>query len=239
MTDKHDEAHETAADASPAKRFFIYMLVKDIELIPSVVDLVDNSVDAARIRLEARLDTGPAGGRTGDATGNPPTGDATPENRDLTGYWVKLVAGPDRFEISDNCGGLPLDMAERYAFRFGRPEDFPGSPLAVGQFGVGMKRALFKLGTQFTVSSVTDRSRFVLPVNVEEWARDLDPRWRFVFSMADPEYSPADGEKSGPLSRSTGSMRASPKISRRWASLATFGSTWNSDISLRSKPAWR
>ena len=55
MNDTNDEAEEAAADASPAKRFFIYMLIKDIELIPSVVDLVDNSVDAARIHLEATL----------------------------------------------------------------------------------------------------------------------------------------------------------------------------------------
>jgi hypothetical protein len=32
-------------DASPTKDFFISMLVKDIELIRAIIDLVDNSLD--------------------------------------------------------------------------------------------------------------------------------------------------------------------------------------------------
>jgi hypothetical protein len=179
------------------------MLVKDIELIPSVVDLVDNSVDAARVRVQAQLDADMRGGNGGvspnaeELAPTPETTAQTAKAQDLSGYWVKIKAEPDRFEIQDNCGGIPLDTAERYAFRFGRAEDFPGSPLSVGQFGVGMKRALFKLGTGFTVSSIADGSRFVLPVNVEEWARDPDPRWRFVFSHADPNYAPTESDVQG------------------------------------------
>jgi DNA mismatch endonuclease Vsr len=41
--------------ALPAKRFFVGMLVKDIELVPAIVDLVDNSVDGAK-RLRPRPD---------------------------------------------------------------------------------------------------------------------------------------------------------------------------------------
>jgi hypothetical protein len=233
MNDTNDEGEEAAADASPAKRFFIYMLIKDIELIPSVVDLVDNSVDAARIHLEATLAPSQGGEGAGEAAGIPAAGNATPQDRDLTGYWVKISAGPDRFEISDNCGGIPLDTAERYAFRFGRPEDFPGSPLAVGQFGVGMKRALFKLGTQFTVSSVAEGSRFILPVNVEEWARDLDPRWRFVFSEADADYSPADGVTKG---TSIQVDRLHPSVAEDFASMGVQGDL-RIDLELRHQSA--
>ena len=35
-------------DASPTKELFILMLTRDISLIPSIIDLVDNSVDGAR-----------------------------------------------------------------------------------------------------------------------------------------------------------------------------------------------
>jgi hypothetical protein len=187
------EAARPTADATPAKRFFIYMLVKDIELIPSVVDLVDNSVDAAQVQL--------AGQTRGDA--HSPSGASAEGAKaaiplpDLSEFWVEVDAGPDRFEIRDNCGGIDLETAEKYAFRFGRPEDFPGSPLAVGQFGVGMKRALFKLGTEFVVRSTSTRSSFVLPVNVEEWALDQDPHWRFTFSEAQANYEPAEGETLG------------------------------------------
>lgn len=179
------------------------MLIKDIELIPSVVDLVDNSVDAARARLDAQR---AARGEDVDSIGTGvPGAPATDQEAaaqaaalpDLTAFWVRITAGAGRFEIQDNCGGIPLGMAERYAFRFGRPEDFPGSPLAVGQFGVGMKRALFKLGTRFKVSSIADGSRFVLPVDVDAWARDVDPRWQFAFSEADPTFTPTDADVRG------------------------------------------
>ena len=29
----------------------------------------------------------------------------------------------DSFCIRDNCGGIPLDVAQEYAFRFGRPKE--------------------------------------------------------------------------------------------------------------------
>ena len=77
---------------------------------------------------------------------------------------VKVVVRPDRFEIRDTAAVSTSTLAEKYAFRLGRAEDFPGSPQAVGQFGVGMKRALFKLGTRFEVRSVTGVSGFILPV---------------------------------------------------------------------------
>src|ERR1051326_5430154 len=118
-----DHPAGNVVDASPEKRFFIHMLVKDIELIPAVLDLVDNSVDGARgIRGDERFD-------------------------DL---WVRLNIGPERFAITDNCGGIDIGTARSYAFRFGRPWDAVGVPGSVGQFGVGMKRALFKLGRAFT-----------------------------------------------------------------------------------------
>ncbi len=35
-------------DASPTKEFFIYMLTRDIDLEPAIVELVDNSIDGAK-----------------------------------------------------------------------------------------------------------------------------------------------------------------------------------------------
>ncbi len=118
---------DTTIDAGAEKRFFIEMLTKDIELLPAIVDLVDNSVDGAR--------------------GLHPDGN-------LTGQWVKIEVADDSFTISDNSGGIPVDVARHYAFRFGRSRDFVGIKRSVGQFGVGMKRAIFKIGQLFTVESV-------------------------------------------------------------------------------------
>lgn len=155
-------------DANPNKRFFIDMLVKDIELVPAIVDLVDNSVDAAR---------------------------ALRKGKPLTGLWVHLRATPEEFSICDNCGGMEADVARRYAFRFGRAEDFKGVESSVGQFGIGMKRALFKLGNCFIVRSVAKSSRFSLTVSVDEWADEPGPDWTFVLDDVDDHAGGKSGER--------------------------------------------
>jgi hypothetical protein len=163
---------ERRVEASPEKRFFIGMLVKDIELIPAIVDLVDNSVDGALLLR-------PGG--------------------DFTGLWIRIATEADRFVIEDNCGGIPLDVARRYAFRFGRPSDFPTMEGSVGQFGVGMKRALFKLGKGFRIVSRTQTTRFVLQVDVDEWASQPGPDWSFQLDDVDESYQPASADDVGTL----------------------------------------
>jgi hypothetical protein len=166
---------DTTVDAGAEKRFFIEMLVKDIELLPAVVDLVDNSVDGAR--------------------GLHPDGN-------LSGQWVKIELSNDQFKISDNSGGISAEIARHYAFRFGRSKDFAGVKRSVGQFGVGMKRAIFKIGRAFSVQSAhrgqagdSDGSRFSLQVDVEEWA--VQEAWTFEFSPVQESINLAPDEVAG------------------------------------------
>jgi hypothetical protein len=152
-------------EAGADKELFVSMLVKDIELLPAIIDLIDNSIDGARA-------TSPS---------------------DMAEHHVQLQIEPQRFAITDDCGGIGLDIARRYAFRFGRPRDYEGLPGSVGQFGIGMKRALFKLGREFTVTSRTASSYFVLRVDVDEWLADQTPDWQFRMSTIDTEYDAASG----------------------------------------------
>ncbi|GAA3680312.1 histidine kinase/DNA gyrase B/HSP90-like ATPase [Yimella lutea] len=168
-------ASDTTVDAGAEKRFFIEMLTKDIELLPAIVDLVDNSVDGAR--------------------GLHPDGD-------LSGQWVKIEFGDDSFTISDNSGGISVDVARHYAFRFGRSKDFTGVKRSVGQFGVGMKRAIFKIGRAFAVqsahrgeASADDGSRFSLNVDVEQWA--VQQEWTFQFERVEEGVALATDEEAG------------------------------------------
>lgn len=164
---------DTTVDAGAEKRFFIEMLTKDIELLPAIVDLVDNSVDGAR--------------------GLHPDGN-------LAGQWVRIAFGDGTFTITDNSGGISADIARHYAFRFGRSKDFTGVKRSVGQFGVGMKRAIFKIGQAFEVRSAhrgetgaNDGSRFHLNVDVEQWA--VQEAWTFQFESVDEGVTiPADEE---------------------------------------------
>ncbi len=164
---------ENTADrikAGPTKSFFIDTLVKDIQLIPAVVDLIDNSVDGAlRVRQH--------GGSFED-------------------LYIRLVVKSDRFVIEDNCGGIPFKTARDYAFRFGRPEGTPTVNHSVGQFGVGMKRALFKLGTRFRIESVSDTHRFVVEVDVDEWKTD-DEDWHFDWTELETLDPPPPAEERG------------------------------------------
>jgi hypothetical protein len=144
----------------PTKDLFIYMLTRDLQLGEAIIDLADNSVDGAK---RSRND------------------------KSFTGLWTRLKLSPDEFRITDNCGGIDVDIARHYAFRFGRAAGAPTIKHSVGQFGIGMKRALFKLGNQFTVTSAAAHSRFTVRVNVSQWA--AKPEWEFAFSELEENIS--------------------------------------------------
>ncbi|KAM3091273.1 ATP-binding protein [Phormidesmis sp. 146-35] len=139
-------------NAEPTKELFIYMLVRDIPLIRAIVDLVDNSVDGAT-RLQS--------------------------NEDYEGLWIRISASEDSFQIEDNCGGITVKEAEEYAFKFGRANDAEATPKSIGRFGIGMKRAFFKIGRKFTVESATPNSTFSVSADVEEWKKKSE--WTFEF----------------------------------------------------------
>ena len=149
-TAKSAKPKKRRADAKPIRGFFAGMLSKDITLPAAIFDLLDNSLDGAR-RMK------------GDAS--------------LSGLWVRISATQSGFEIEDNCGGIRISVAEDYAFRFGRTDrarkilDFDHS---TGQFGVGMKRAFFKLGTGFSVDSSSDEGRFKMKEDVSDWFTNHD-----------------------------------------------------------------
>ena len=153
-------------DASPTKEFFISVLVRDIKLIDAVKDLIDNCVDGAR-RLR-------------------PDGD-------LAGLYVRVSIDAGHFMIVDNCGGISAKDARDYVFRFGRPERVAMTEGSIGRFGVGMKRALFKIGNDFKISSISRDSKFELSVNIDAWKRLRDERgadlWEFKFDTLEEGLS--------------------------------------------------
>ncbi len=164
-----DGNSESTIDAMPTKELFIDMLTRDIALIPAIIDLVDNCADGAK-KLR------------GDES--------------LKGLWARLNISSEEFRIADNCGGIDVETARSYAFRFGRAAGAPSVKHSVGQFGVGMKRAIFKMGRNFRVESITTKSRFVVDVNVNDWAQL--PEWKFHFEEL-VEGKTQDGNKVGTI----------------------------------------
>lgn len=139
--------------ATPTRDFFISMLVRDIDLDDAIVDLVDNCVDGAR---------------------------RTRSRGDFAGLSVRIVLSPSKFLITDNCGGIPIELARDYAFCFGRPKSAEGVPHSIGRFGVGMKRAMFKMGEKFSVDTETPTDHYQVGVDVRKWATDPGA-WTFPF----------------------------------------------------------
>lgn len=124
------------AIASPTKQFFVSMLTRDIELRDAVLDLLDNCVDGIL------------------RTSKPDPTSATP----YEGFEAVIVMAKDHFRIVDNCGGIPIETAKKYAFAMGKPNGAAGdgTSATVGMYGIGMKRAIFKLGTDALVESWND-----------------------------------------------------------------------------------
>ncbi|MGB3624395.1 MAG: ATP-binding protein, partial [Henriciella sp.] len=111
------------------------------------------------------------------------------------------------------CGGFSKDTAKNYAFRFGRPSSFPRSAGSIGQFGVGMKRALLKFGSKFEVHSSTDKESWAVGLDVDEWLNHTD--WHFPW---------IDFESAGGVSESVPGTRVEvtdlrAEVSQRFGSV--------------------
>lgn len=140
--------------AYPAKTFFVNMLTRDIDLSDAILDLLDNCVDGILRSTQA------------SNTGGKP----------YEGYSAKITINKDMFSIEDNCGGIPLEIAKEYAFRMGRPEAHAQDLPTVGLYGIGMKRAIFKMGEESTVYSYNNSDKFKVHID-QEWLGN-DNEWR-------------------------------------------------------------
>jgi hypothetical protein len=147
------KASQDRAEASPTKQFFVSMLTRDITLADAILDLVDNCLDGA-----LRLADGKA--------------------VDYANHFVKIALTKDQFSIEDNCGGIPRDIAKSYAFKMGRDpnDDRDAQSETIGMYGVGMKRAIFKMGREALVRTRHGEDTFEVPIT-SEWldARSWDP----------------------------------------------------------------
>ncbi|HWL41508.1 MAG TPA: ATP-binding protein [Ilumatobacter sp.] len=170
----------TKANARPSKDFFVSMLTRDISLEDCILDLIDNSIDAAW-----------------KASGERPR--TLVVDSALADYEVTIAMSEDAFTIEDNCTGITLDDAANYAFTFGRARGDDPDDYSVGVYGIGMKRAIFKLGSEIEIHSTYAEddvlTAFKVPIDVPEWLRsDLDPAdgsdfapsWDFDIEEDDP-----------------------------------------------------
>jgi len=149
-----------SVSARPAKRFFVELLTRDIHVEDAILDLLDNCVDGI-IRSQPK--------KRGDMP--------------YEGFWANITVNHGSFEIKDNCGGIPWEEHDR-AFRMGRPFSAPPKgkvATSVGVYGIGMKRAIFKMGVDAVVWTQNSKDNYLVPIspdwiNTEDlWELDVFP----------------------------------------------------------------
>lgn len=150
MKEKNDKL---VVQANPAKSFFVSMLIKDITLRDAIGDLVDNAVDAIKACAE--------------------------DKNNLYGYKVEVTLNSNEFVIKDNGLGMSSKVARTTAFNFGKAKDHQLVEGSIGQFGIGMKRAFFKIGSFIAVHSVTKKTCFDIDIDVQDWLSHNE--WEFSF----------------------------------------------------------
>jgi len=172
-------AKRQRAKAYPRKVFFIEMFTRDISFEDCLLDLVDNSIDALVENYGVQLSKEPF---SDDRKSPQRIG-----SRRLPSIHVSY--SKRRVSITDNCGGISPRLAAEEAFRFGRD---PGRrSTSLGVYGVGMKRALFKIGNHFSIESRTLDGGFKADVDLVDWAkRDETPQdWEIDLELTDAATS--------------------------------------------------
>ncbi len=155
--------------ANPAKSFFVSMLIKDITLRDAIGDLVDNAVDAIKACVA--------------------------DKNNLSGYKVEVTLNANEFTISDNGQGMNTEIARTTAFNFGKAKDHHLIEGSIGQFGIGMKRAFFKIGSFISVHSVTPKSLFDIDIDVPDWLTHNE--WEFSFKKDTLQEDSDQAEETG------------------------------------------
>ena len=136
--------------ADPVKSFFVHMLTRDIQLQDAILDLLDNCIDGVQRSA---------------------TKAALRKAQPYEGYWARITLNDKEFRIEDNCGGIPWAMKE-YAFRLGRlKNDLDQGRMMIGTYGIGMKRAIFKLGNDCRIETHAKDQSYSI-VFSPEWMSD-------------------------------------------------------------------
>lgn len=157
------------ATATPEKRLFISLITRDISLADAILDLLDNSINSAISKQRLELHTPSAyisllERKKGKATTK-----------------VSIAFDEKHFIMEDDAAGISLKDAEDRVFKFGRsPDDGSGHANeddTLSVYGIGMKRAIFKIGDHVQIVSKSAEDGFSMDLRVRAWEKLAQDRW--------------------------------------------------------------
>lgn len=117
-------------------------LTQDITTLEAIYDLIDNSIDAARRDIFTNKNF------TADDYGMP---------RDYSGYSIDVVVNDKEISIVDNCLGFSKEELENKSLTLGQSSNHE---FGIGQYGIGLKRSLLKIGNKYTLNTDDEKHRF-------------------------------------------------------------------------------
>lgn len=147
-----------SASARPSKRLFISLITRDITLEDAILDLIDNSINSLII------DSGVALLKLFDEI----VGGEFQFEQAKRKYEINIKISSECVEVIDNCGGIKIEHGKNSVFRLGRPA-YSKSKDTLSVYGIGLKRALFKIGNQVSITSNFGDGGFLVGFNVKEW----------------------------------------------------------------------
>lgn len=134
-----------------AKGFIENVLTRDITTMASIFDLIDNSIDAAKEHMFS------------NETRKVELDDyEMPKN--YHGYEISIALHSSYFSVEDNCLGFEERTLTEHAFLVGEESDHE---FGLGKFGVGLKRALFKFGSNYSFVTDTGTEAFSMEFDNE------------------------------------------------------------------------
>lgn len=162
------------AEAQPEKRLFISLLTRDISLIDAILDLMDNSINSALTSHARRLES------AADYRALFTDQTVTPHAK------IQITVQPDSIVISDTAAGISCQTAEHHVFRFGRPARTENGDDRLSVYGIGLKRAIFKIGDHIDIRSEHTAGGFDLDLDVPKWEAELQEKWTIPITPRPP-----------------------------------------------------
>jgi hypothetical protein len=93
---------------------------------------------------------------------------------------IKIIINKDLFEVYDSCGGIALDKLEKEVFRIGLSHK-TGDISTIGMYGIGLKRAMFKIGKEILFETDDGMHYAKLDMNVDSWlAKEDSWEWPLI-----------------------------------------------------------
>lgn len=162
------------ADASAEKRLFISLLTRDIPLVAAFLDLIDNSINSAIEPYSAKL-------RTADDY------IAVLDNDEISPRIpISLKVDASCITIEDKACGISAETASKHVFKFGRSEGERHEDDRLSVYGIGLKRAIFKMGNRIVMKSDHVDGGFLLDLTVSDWEKNNQSKWTFDITPRPP-----------------------------------------------------